>query len=49
MIPISFKKNGAVNRLYHMLLNVKPRQKHKLDYLKNIQSINKWCLKNISV
>ena len=49
MIPISFKKNGAVNRLYHMLLNVKPRQKHKPDYLRNIQAINKWCLKNISV
>lgn len=49
MIPISFKKNGAVNRLYHILLNVKPRQKHKPDYLRNIQAINKWCLKNISV
>lgn len=49
MIPISFKKKGAVNRLYHMLLNVKPRQKNKLDYLKNVREINKWCLKNISV
>lgn len=49
MIPISFKKKQAVNRLYHILLNVKPRQKNKLDYLKNIRAINKWCLKNISV
>ncbi len=49
MIPINFKKKGAVNRLYHMLLNVKPRQKNKLDYLKNVRKINKWCLKNITV
>lgn len=49
MIPISFKKKGAANKLYHLLLNVKPRQKHKPDYLKNIHAINKWCLKNISV
>lgn len=48
MIPIYFK-NGAVNRLYHLLLNVKPRQRSKVEYLKNIRAINKWCLKNISV
>ena len=48
MIPIYFK-NGAVNRLYHLLLNVKPRQKSKEEYLKNIRAINRWCLKNISV
>lgn len=48
MIPIYFK-NGAVNRLYHLLLNVKPRQRSKVEYLKNIQAINEWCLKNISV
>lgn len=48
MIPI-YLKNGAVNRLYHLLLNVKPRQKSKVEYLKNIRAINKWCLKNISV
>ena len=48
MIPICFK-NGAVNRLYHLLLNVKPRQRSKVEYLKNIRAINKWCLKNISV
>ena len=48
MIPI-YLKNGAVNRLYHLLLNVKPRQRSKVEYLKNIRAINKWCLKNISV
>ena len=48
MIPIYFK-NGAVNRLYHLLLNVKPRQKSKVKYIKNIREINEWCLKNISV
>lgn len=48
MIPI-YSKNGAVNRLYHLLLNVKPRQRSKVEYLKNIRAINKWCLKNISV
>ncbi|MBS7210909.1 MAG: hypothetical protein KH034_10960, partial [Lachnospiraceae bacterium] len=31
------------------LLNVKPTQKNKVEYLKNIRAINKWCLKNISV
>ena len=49
MIPICFRKKGAVNRLYHILLNVKPTQKNKIEYLKNIRAINKWCLKNISV
>lgn len=49
MIPICFRKKGAVNRLYHILLNVKPTQKNKVEYLKNIREINKWCLKNISV
>lgn len=49
MIPICFRKKGAVNRLYHILLNVKPTQKNKVEYLKNIRVINKWCLKNISV
>ena len=48
MIPI-YLKNGAVNRLYHLLLNVKPRQKSKVKYIKNIREINEWCLKNISV
>ena len=49
MIPISFKEKGAVNRLYHLLLNVKPRQRSKQVYLKNILAVNKWCLNNISV
>ena len=49
MIPICFRKKGAVNRLYHILLNVKPTQKNKVEYLKNIRAISKWCLKNISV
>ena len=49
MIPICLRKKGAVNRLYHILLNVKPTQKNKVEYLKNIRAINKWCLKNISV
>lgn len=49
MIPICFRKKGAVNRLYHILLNVKPTQKNKVEYLKNIRAINKQCLKNISV
>ena len=49
MITICFRKKGAVNRLYHILLNVKPTQKNKVEYLKNIRAINKWCLKNISV
>ena len=48
MIPI-YLKNGAVNRLYHLLLNVKPRQKSKVEDIKNIREINEWCLKNISV
>lgn len=28
---------------------MKPTQKNKVEYLKNIRAINKWCLKNISV
>lgn len=48
MIQICFKK-GAINRLYHLLLNVKPRQRNKAEYIKNIRAINRWCLKNISV
>lgn len=49
MIPICFRKKGAVNRLYHFLLNVKTGQRNKLEYVKNVRAINKWCLKNISV
>lgn len=49
MIPIYFRKKGAVNRLYHLLLNVKPRQRNKAEYIKNIRAINRWCLKNICV
>lgn len=49
MIPICFRKKGAVNRLYHLLLNVQTGQRNKLEYVKNIRAINKWCLKNISV
>lgn len=49
MIPICFRKKGAVNRLYHLLLNVQNGQRNKLEYVKNIRAINKWCLKNISV
>lgn len=49
MIPICFRKKGAISRLYHLLLNVKPKQKHKTEYIKNIRAINKWCIKNISV
>lgn len=49
MIPISFIEKGVVNRLYHELLDVKIKQRKKTDYLKSIRSINKWCLKNISI
>lgn len=49
MIPICFRKKGAVNRLYHLLLNVQTGQRNKLEYVKNIRAINKWCLKNIFV
>lgn len=49
MIPICFRKKGAVNRLYHLLLNVQTGQRNKLEYVKNIRAINKWCLKNISI
>lgn len=49
MIPISFKDKKAVTELYHLLLNVRPRQQHKQAYLTNIKAINNWCLKNISV
>lgn len=48
MIQICLKK-GAVDRLYHLLLNVKPRQRNKAKYLKKIRAINKWCIKNICV
>lgn len=49
MIPIHFRKKEAVNRLYHLLLNVKKGQRKKTEYMKNIYAINMWCLKNISV
>lgn len=49
MIPICFRKKGAVNRLYHLLLNVQTGRRNKTEYVKNIRAINKWCLKNISV
>lgn len=49
MIPICFRKKGAVNRLYHLLLNVQTGQRNKIEYVKNIRAINKWCLKNICV
>lgn len=49
MIPICFRKKESVNRLYHLLLNVKPKQKNKTEYIRNIRAINKWCIKNISV
>lgn len=49
MIQVSFREKNAVSRLYHRLLNVKPNQYKKQVYLKNIQIVNNWCLKNISV
>lgn len=49
MIPISFKDKRAINKLYHLLLNVKSRQRNKQEYVKNILEINRWCLKNISI
>ena len=49
MIQVNFREKTAVSRLYHRLLNVKPNQYKKQVYLKNIQTINNWCLKNISV
>lgn len=49
MIPIYFRKKGAEDRLYHLLLDIKQGQKHKEEYIDNIRRINKWCLKNISV
>lgn len=49
MIPISFKDKKAVTELYHLLLNVRPRQQQKQAYLMKIKAINNWCLKNISV
>ena len=49
MIPISFKDEEAVSRLYHLLLNIKPKQNNKQIYLENIKAINKWCCNNISI
>lgn len=49
MIPISFSEKEAVNELYHLLLNVKKRQKNKQKYVNNIREINRWCLENIVV
>ena len=49
MIPISIKEKETLNKLYHMLFNVKTRQKKKQDYLNNIKEINEWCLNNITV
>lgn len=49
MIPISFKDKKAVTELYHLLLNVRPRQQHIQAYIANIKAINNWCLKNISI
>ena len=49
MIPIYFRKKGAEDRLYHLLLDIKQGQKYKEEYIDNIRRINKWCLKNISV
>lgn len=49
MIPICFKEERAVNRLYHLLINVKHKQRNKKGYLDNIKEINQWCCKNISV
>lgn len=49
MIPISFKDKKAVAELYHLLLNVRPRQRNTQAYIANIKAINNWCLKNISV
>ena len=48
MIPISFKDKGSVSRLYHLLLNIKPKQNNKQIYLANIKAINKWkwCYNN---
>ena len=49
MIPICFRKKGAVDRLYHLLLNLKPGQKNKSEYVKTVGEINEWCLNNISI
>ena len=49
MTPIYFRKKETENRLYHLLLNVRPTQNNKKEYLQNIREINEWCIKNISV
>lgn len=49
MIQISFKDEEAVSRLYHLLLNIKPKQNNKQKYLAKIKAINKWCCNNISI
>lgn len=49
MIPIYFREKRAEVRLYHLLLDIKPGQKYKEEYIDNIGRINKWCLKNVSV
>lgn len=51
MIPISFRENErtTVNSLYHILLDVKPRQHNKPSYVSTIKDINDWCNKNIVI
>ena len=49
MIPISFNEKEAVNELYHLLLNIKKKQKDKQKFINYIRGINKWCLENIVV
>lgn len=49
MIPISFKDKESVSRLYHLLLNIKPKQNNKQIYLANIKAINRWCCNNINI
>ena len=49
MIQIKFKDKNASCILYHLLLNVRKKQKNKDIYIENIKAINDWCLKNISI
>lgn len=51
MIPVRFKGNekDMVQKLCGDLLKVKPRQKKKNTYKRNLKKINEWCKKHIII
>ena len=49
MIPIKFKSENSIDRLYGLLIGESKRKRRKKDYRRNLVGISKWCENNIII